>query len=156
MSFGAHLGVLPDILCLAKGVAMGTPVGVTLARGNLDFTLGSHYSTFGGGPLALSMLDAFLDWSANEVNTSCAGFILEANLRAQSWARNVRGDGLMWAFDWDGCTLELANRALEREQLIIGAFRSGPGVVKLTPPLNISTEYMREGIEKLSRVARGV
>src|SRR5205085_4110414 len=57
-----HWGVQPDILCLAKGIASGMPLGAILARGDvMDWPPGSHASTFGGNPVSCRAALATLD-----------------------------------------------------------------------------------------------
>jgi len=58
-----HWGVEPDILCLAKAVASGLPMGVTMARSGVMSAIGvgEHSSTFGGGPVACAAASATID-----------------------------------------------------------------------------------------------
>jgi acetylornithine/N-succinyldiaminopimelate aminotransferase len=155
MSYSHHYGVTPDILCLAKGVAMGAPVGVTLSRNDMDFRPGSHFSTFGGSPFSSAMVNAMLDWA--EVHggmdtVNVVGKYIRNQLKQTLWAKNVRGDGLLIAFDWDGDCMSFALAALQ-EHLLIGAFRHGPGPIKLTPPLNIATHDVVAGLDALGKAA---
>ena len=57
-----HTGVEPDIVCMAKGIASGMPLGVTMAKADImDWVPGSHASTFGGNPVAIAAALATLD-----------------------------------------------------------------------------------------------
>src|SRR5262249_52704621 len=57
-----HPGVQPDIVCMAKGIASGMPLGVTLSRADImDWVPGSHASTFGGNPVCIAAALATLD-----------------------------------------------------------------------------------------------
>ena len=56
--------VEPDIMCLAKGIAGGFPMGAMICRDGLEFPVGSHGSTFGGNPLACTVANAVLDVQA--------------------------------------------------------------------------------------------
>jgi len=134
---------------------MGAPVGVTLSRNGLDFSPGSHFSTFGGGPLSAVMVNAMIDWSEKHQQTvGTVGRFIRRRLKERKWAKNVRGEGMLIAFDWDGDCLGLAAAAFE-ERLLIGAFRRGPGPIKITPPLNIVPADIKFGFEALDRaVAR--
>jgi acetylornithine/succinyldiaminopimelate/putrescine aminotransferase len=72
-------------------------------------------------------------------------------LAEHSWASNVRGPGLMVAFDTDVDIRALTKAALN-QRLLLGLFK--PGVVKLTPPLNIGEEQLAEGVARLDRAFR--
>ena len=57
-----HTGVQPDIVCMAKGIASGMPLGVTMSRADImDWVPGSHASTFGGNPVCIAAALATLD-----------------------------------------------------------------------------------------------
>ena len=57
-----HSGVHPDIVCMAKGIASGMPLGVTMSRADvMDWVPGSHASTFGGNPVCIAAALATLD-----------------------------------------------------------------------------------------------
>src|SRR5213082_3129077 len=57
-----HAGVEPDIVCIAKGIASGMPLGVTISKANImDWVPGSHASTFGGNPVCIAAALATLD-----------------------------------------------------------------------------------------------
>jgi acetylornithine/succinyldiaminopimelate/putrescine aminotransferase len=151
-TYAQRVGVRPDIVTLAKGVAMGAPVGAMLARGDYAnaFTVGSHFSTFGGNPFSCSMVEGMLSWwKKNREAAEDIGKILRGSLRAIPGFRNVRGPGALIAFDYDR-PMALAEAALN-QHLLIGVFHDGPGPVKLTPPLNITHSMLKTGIERLER-----
>src|SRR5205823_7007933 len=57
-----HTGVQPDIVCSAKGIASGMPLGVVISKANvMDWVPGSHASTFGGNPVCIAAAMATLD-----------------------------------------------------------------------------------------------
>jgi len=57
-----HTGVQPDIVCMAKGIASGMPLGITMSRAEImDWVPGSHASTFGGNPVCIAAAMATLD-----------------------------------------------------------------------------------------------
>ena len=56
-----HSGVVPDVLCLAKSIAGGLPLGATVVRSGISLELGTHGSTFGGNPIACAVARATLD-----------------------------------------------------------------------------------------------
>jgi len=144
----------PDIMTLAKGLGMGAPVGACLARGPVadTFTPGTHFSTFGGNPLTMKCVLEMMAWATDDALTEVEekGILLRTELEVLGWTHNVRGPGMLIAFDYDGDTLALGRAAME-QHLLIGAFRAGPGPVKITPPLNITIAQIKEGIAKLAR-----
>jgi len=101
-----HSGVEPDIVCIAKGIASGMPLGVCVARADImDWVPGSHASTFGGNPVSLAAAAATLDIIEREGMANAAsvgGAILE---RLRAWVDkyphvgDVRGRGLMIAIE---------------------------------------------------------
>jgi len=156
-SYGRKIGVVPDIACLAKGLAMGIPAGACLARAEVAaaFTPGTHYSTCGGNPFAMAGINAMLEWLTparlEEINHK--GQYLRQKLEARSWAGDVRGEGLMIAFDADLDARLFATKAAERG-LIIGAFRPSP--IKLMPPLNVYLRELDTALEIMDAVYRGM
>src|SRR5206468_5039486 len=79
-----HWSVEPDILCLAKGIASGMPLGAIVARGNvMDWPPGSHASTFGGNPVSCRAALATLDLLDREyvANAAVRGEQLRTGLR---------------------------------------------------------------------------
>lgn len=154
-TYGQLCGIKPDILTLAKGVGMGFPVGAMLASEKVAnaFTPGSHFSTFGGNPASCLYVSVMLDWLKTEGNLKSIrekGEIIKGTLEINLDV-DVRGEGMLLAFDSQVECLDLADRCLQRG-LIVGAFRKGPGPVKITPPLNIELEDLNEGLIILCEV----
>ncbi|MEX2046972.1 MAG: aminotransferase class III-fold pyridoxal phosphate-dependent enzyme [Chloroflexota bacterium] len=138
-------GVVPDILCLAKSIAGGLPMGlIAFSRAVGDLPRRSHSSTFGGNPLACAASIAAIGEMERLRLAECArerGDQLLRGVRGIESAkvREVRGLGLL-------CGIELKEnagptiRALqERGVLALGA---GPTVVRYLPPLVIGTEQI--------------
>ncbi len=149
-----HSGVAPDIVCMAKGIASGMPLGVCMARaGVMDWKPGSHASTFGGNPVAIAAALATMDILEREAigNAARVGSLMLERLRG--WVRthpmvgDVRGRGLMIGIELvkDKATREpapeLRNRvetlAFERGLMILGC---GANSLRLAPPLIVSKE----------------
>lgn len=149
-----HFGITPDILCIAKGIASGLPLGLTVARADLmTWPPGAHASTFGGNPVALAAALATIDLVEREYRENArrlGDYILK---RLADWpARHrlvgeVRGLGLMIALELvrDKKTKEIASD--ERDRVVEAAFRrgllllgAGRTVVRLMPPLLIDEE----------------
>jgi 4-aminobutyrate aminotransferase len=149
-----HTGVEPDIVCSAKGIASGMPLGVTIAKADImDWVPGSHASTFGGNPVSIAAALATLDVLEREgmKNAEVVGnHIME---RIAEWPRaldlvgDVRGRGLMIGIeivtDKKARTAGIAERdlivekAFERGVLLLGC---GPNTIRIAPPLIVSKE----------------
>lgn len=155
-TYAQKINVKPDIITLAKGVGMGCPVGAVLARAEVAaaFTPGSHFSTFGGNPLSAVFVNGMIDWLETPGNLDAVeinGRRIRQELEKFGWPRNVRGEGMLIAFDIDIDGLEFSKRCLA-EGLLIGAFRPGAGPVKITPPLNTNVGYIQVGLDIMDRV----
>jgi 4-aminobutyrate aminotransferase len=147
-----HSGVEPDMVCIAKGIASGMPLGICMTRAEImDWVPGSHASTFGGNPVSIAAALATMDIIEREglANASYIGnMMLE---RLASWKTthplvgDVRGRGLMIGIELvkDKATREpvnaLRNRvevlAFERGLMILGC---GETSIRLCPPLIVN------------------
>jgi acetylornithine/N-succinyldiaminopimelate aminotransferase len=142
-------GVEPDVMCVAKSLAGGLPMGACLATPEVAsaFEPGDHATTFGGGPVqaaaALTVLDVIEEEGLVE-RARVAGRRLSAGLRDVFGKHEIRGRGLMIAVDL-GRTIarEVAERALQRGLLVNDAT---PSVLRLTPPLVISDAQIDEAV----------
>jgi 4-aminobutyrate aminotransferase len=149
-----HSGVQPDIVCMAKGIASGMPLGICMSRAEImDWVPGSHASTFGGNPISIAAALATMDVLEREGIDNAANvgeFIME---RLRGWKHShplvgdVRGRGLMIGIELvkDKATREpaaaLRNRvetlAFEKGLMILGC---GETSIRLCPPLIVSKE----------------
>jgi 4-aminobutyrate aminotransferase len=150
-----HTGVQPDVVCIAKGIASGMPLGITLTKADImNWVPGSHASTFGGNPVCLAAAIATLDVIEREglmQNTEEVGnHILR---RLADWPKkhklvgDVRGIGLMIGVELvtDKQTKERASEqrdrvvelAFERGVLFLGC---GPNTIRIAPPLITTKE----------------
>ena len=144
-----HAGVEPDIVCMAKGIASGMPLGVCMSRAEvMDWVPGSHASTFGGNPVSIAAALATIDILEREgiANAARVGGLMQERL--QGWKQthplvgDVRGRGLMIGVELvkDKTTREpagaLRNRvetlAFERGLMVLGC---GESSIRLCPPL---------------------
>jgi 4-aminobutyrate aminotransferase len=148
-----HWDVQPDIVCLAKGIASGLPLGAFIARAEqMSWPPGSHGSTFGGNPLACAAGLATLDLIEDGLmeNASKVGAQLQDGLReiAQSHPQvtDVRGLGLMVALELKTADQagQLVQSAFERGLLLLTA---GTRAVRLCPPLVLDHEEATTGLE---------
>lgn len=149
-----HSGVEPDIVCMAKGIASGLPLGVCMTRAEImDWVPGSHASTFGGNPVSIAAALATMDIFDREAiaNAERVGnFMIE---RLRGWVQthpivgDVRGRGLMIGIELvkNKATREPAANlrdraetlAFERGLMILGC---GQTTLRLSPPLIVSEE----------------
>ncbi len=151
-------GITPDIMAVAKGIGGGFPVGAVLATAEAakGMTPGTHGSTFGGNPLAMSVGSAVLDVVLEP------GFLDGVQQRASHLRQSleslkdrfpelieeVRGSGLLAGLKLKVATAELVSAALAEKLLLVGA---GENVVRLLPPLIVSDEEIAEANVRLSR-----
>jgi predicted acetylornithine/succinylornithine family transaminase/N-acetyl-ornithine/N-acetyl-lysine deacetylase len=153
-----HYGLEPDILCLAKGIAGGLPMGVIgLGRRVVEsgrITPGSHGSTFGGNPLVCAAALETLDIIERERLVERAATLGDralARLRALSspLIREVRGLGLLIGLELRTRVQPYLEALLERGVLALPA---GPNVLRLLPPLVISEEQLDRALDCIAEV----
>jgi len=150
-----HTGVAPDMVCMAKGIASGMPLGVCMTKAEImDWVPGSHASTFGGNPVCIAASLATLDVIEKEGLVRNAQEVGNHMLkRMADWPKkhrivgDVRGRGLMIGVDIvkDQKTREYANadrdrvveKAFERGVLFLGC---GPSTVRIAPPLVVTKD----------------
>ena len=150
----------PDILCLAKGLGNGVPIGACLAKGKAAemLTYGSHGSTFGGNPLvtrvALSVLDVFENDSIlDNVNEMSQYFEvqLKSKLIDCKVVKEIRIKGLMIGIELDENSIDcskLVQKALDDELLINITGNS----IRMLPPLIISKKEVNILIKKIIKL----
>lgn len=137
-TFFAHeqLGVRPDAVTLAKGLANGLPIGALLVTDEAagGFQPGDHASTFGGNPVTCAAGCAVVDALDDELlaHVRELGAALAAGLSALPAVREVRGLGLLVGCELDRPAGPVAAACLERG-LVVGT--AGERVLRLTPPL---------------------
>src|SRR6266498_2796252 len=156
-----HTGVEPDILCTAKGIASGLPLGAFMARADLmTWSVGAHGSTYGGSPLpcaaGLATLALLRDAELLSNATEQGNYLLEGLRHLQrrySWLiEDVRGVGLMLGLELPSAGLaeELQLAAFRRGVLVLEA---GDSAVRLSPPLVIDREQCQTALRLLSEAA---
>jgi len=159
-----HTGVQPDIICSAKGIASGMPLGITISRADImDWIPGSHASTFGGNPVCIAAALATLDVIEKEgllQNSSEVGNHMLK--RMADWPRrhklvgDVRGRGLMvgveivkdqktkeYGADFRDKIIELA---FERGILFLGC---GPSTIRIAPALVVTKDEADVAVDVL-------
>ena len=158
-----HEDVTPDIVCFAKGVGSGMPIGGIIAPETImDWKPGSHGSTFGGNPIAaisaLATLQVIEEENLLARSEETGRYIMDALVEMQGRhpsLGDVRGRGLMIGMEFvqDRETKERAVKL--RDHLIQHAFEDGlllipcgSNSIRITPPLNIPHNLVEEGLRK--------
>ena len=148
-----QLGIRPDLVTLAKGLANGLPMGALLAgeRAARGFVPGDHGSTFGGNPVAAAAACAVVEAIDDELlaNVRDRGAELEAGLAALPAVRSVRGKGLLIGAELDRPVGPVVDACREHGLLVLSA---GPDVLRLTPPLIVDAAQVAEALATLNRV----
>ncbi len=153
-----HYGVEPDILCLAKGIASGLPLGAIVARADvMDWTPGSHASTFGGNPVACRASLATLELLQREylANATSRGEQIRVGLQELATKypvlTGIRGMGLMMAVDLTSPTLREAviQSAFQRGLLLLGC---GEAAIRFCPPLCVSAAQVETCLRIVDQV----
>jgi acetylornithine/N-succinyldiaminopimelate aminotransferase len=151
-------GVVPDVMALAKALGGGFPVGAVLATSEAakGMTAGTHGSTFGGNPLAMSAANAtlevmlepgFLD-RVKRIGLLFKQRLAEIKDRYPALIAEVRGEGLLVGLRALIPAGELVD-ALRAEKMLVVA--AGDNVVRLLPPLIITEQELAEGLTRLDR-----
>lgn len=156
-----NFGVEPDIVCIAKGVASGMPLGVMLARESImTWPRGAHGNTYGGNPISCAAALATLELVKNgymanavEVGQYTLAKLKEMMERHPSLGE-VRGIGLMIGVEFvkDRQTHQpdvkvrdrVVEEAFQRGLLLLGC---GKSTIRFSPPLNTSRSEVDEGLE---------
>jgi 4-aminobutyrate aminotransferase len=153
-----HWDVQPDVVCLAKGLASGMPLGAFVARAeHMSWAPGSHGSTFGGNPVAcaaalatLDLLEGGLVYNAREVGEHLLEGLRELRSRYPALVTDVRGLGLMAAIELvtPEVAADVVQHAFRRGLLLLTA---GSRAVRLCPPLVLSPDEADVGREILGQ-----
>ncbi|QBD81601.1 [LysW]-lysine hydrolase [Ktedonosporobacter rubrisoli] len=153
-----HYNLQPDILCLAKALGGGVPMGAICLGPRVTesgrITRGAHGSTFGGNPLACAAALATLDILEHEAlpaRSAELGAYALARLRELNspLIREVRGLGLMIGIELGRRVQPYLEKLCERGVLALPA---GPNVLRLLPPLVISREQLDRVIEIIAEL----
>jgi 4-aminobutyrate aminotransferase len=161
-----HWDVEPDIICLAKGIASGMPLGAMIAKDQvMDWPSGSHASTFGGNPVSCRAAVATLELLENAyiANAAHRGEQLRQGLcklqRQFIQLGDVRGLGLMVAVDLVRPEDRQTPDPLARDEIVQTAFRHGllllacgEAALRFCPPLCITADQVDTALRILSGV----
>jgi len=153
-----HWNVVPDILCLAKSVAGGLPLGITIAKENVMSSLkvGEHTTTFSGNPLVCAAACAAIDVLVEEKLPERAATLgryfkekLELLQTRHRIVREVRGLGLMIGMELRFDVLNIILKCMDRGVLVLDA---GRNVLRFLPPLVIERGHIDRVIDALDAV----
>jgi predicted acetylornithine/succinylornithine family transaminase len=146
-----QLGVKPDALTLAKGLANGLPIGCLLVSDDAPpgFQPGDHASTFGGNPVTCAAACAVVDELTVELLASVRERGEQLATGLAPLVTEVRGRGLLLAADVDRPAAEVVAACLERGLLVCTA---GEQTVRLTPPFTITADLVDQALSTLEEV----
>ena len=153
-----HWNTAPDILCLAKGIAGGVPMGATLVRPDIlaSMSKGEHSSTFGGNPIScaagIAALKAITEDGLIE-NSEKMGKLFREGLEKlkekHSMIREVRGKGLMIGIEMKFEVKDILMELIKKGVLML---YSGRNILRILPPLVISEDDVTKVLHALDSV----
>ena len=153
-----HLGVKPDLITCAKGIANGFPMGAVLIAPHIQATYGMLGTTFGGNHLAcaaaLAVLDVMEQEQLVENAAKVGGFLLQAFTDMKTThphITDVRGEGLMIGIEFDHPIKELRTHLVEDGHVFTGA--ASTNILRLLPPLTLSMDEAKEAVKKIGEFA---
>jgi predicted acetylornithine/succinylornithine family transaminase len=157
-----HHGVTPDILCLAKGIAAGIPMGATITTSKIMDSVdsGSHGTTFGGNPFACAVavenLNIFRDEKLLDNANTISAYLfpaLEQFRQKYPAIKEIRGMGLMIGIQFKSKVADVVKKMQERGILVLTA---GMAVVRLLPPLVITMDQAKQVVTALEDVLKEI
>ena len=152
--FACEQFTAPDILCLAKSLAGGLPMGAVLCNDRVSVPLKSHTSTFGGNPTACAAALAAIDVIESQdlvQNANTLGNYFQERLRGieSPKIREVRGLGLMIGVELKEKVGPYVQKLMDRRIIVLLA---GATVIRLLPPLVISKEQIDTVVRALKEI----
>lgn len=153
-----YFGVVPDVVCMAKGLGGGFPIGAILVNEEKAkaFEPGNHASTFGGNALASTASKYVVNKLVNDNildNVKEQGKYLKSKLEQlkekYSFITDVRGIGLMLGMELEFPVSDIINKAIDEGLLLLN---SGQNIIRFVPPLIITKDEIDEGITILDKI----
>ena len=165
-----HAGVEPDIVCIAKGIASGMPLGITMTRAEImDWVPGSHASTFGGNPVCIAAALATMNVLERDAIANAEAVGRHIQQRISGWPQkyalvgDVRGRGLMIGVELVTDKASKAPAGPARDKVVEMAFErgclflgAGENSVRICPPLIITREQADIGLDILEQCIQQV
>ena len=147
----------PDVMTLAKGLGGGVPIGAFMSTNNaMSLTYGDHGSTFGGNPLtsaaAYAVTKHIIDNDLATNARTMGNYLMNLleNLKSRfNFITEIRGRGLLIAIEFDE---DISARVLEKTNeagILLNAVK--PNALRLMPALNITTEEITQGVERIEK-----
>ena len=156
--------IKPDIVPIAKGIGGGVPLGACLMNKKTasSMTPGSHGSTFGGNPLAMSVATVVLDYIVNKdflKNVIKVGNYLKSRLDEEvikkypTLVSGIRGKGLML-----GIESKIKNEILIKEMINhkLLTVKASQKIIRILPPLILEEKHVDEAISKINKAFRNL
>jgi len=152
------IGVVPDMLTLAKPIAGGLPMGAILVSEDIGATIqpGDHGTTFGGGPLVAAVASYVVDRLADPAllrnvrdNGVWLGQQLDALARRSGKVRAIRGTGYIWGLDVVESANDIVKRGWESGLL---ALTAGEHTLRILPPLVMNRDDLMRGVQILESI----
>lgn len=166
-----HWGITPDIICMAKSIAAGLPLGVTIAKAEImDWEEGSHANTFGGNPVACAAAQAVLDVIEKQrlmENATRQGAHIMTRLREMQEKYpiigDVRGKGLMIGIEMVKDRKTKTPGIDEAKEIMMKSWRRGvavitcgPSTLRIAPPLTITKELVDSALDVIESAVKEV
>jgi 4-aminobutyrate aminotransferase len=158
-----HTGVVPDMMCIAKAIGGGIPLGVLVAREDLmRWHVGAHASTFGGNPVAIvaalktiELLEKGVMQNASEIGEHLMNRLRQLQQK-HSLITDVRGRGLMIGFEIARDAASTEPWPELRDQIVVECFNrglviqgAGESAIRFSPPLIIDREQADFAVQVL-------
>jgi acetylornithine/N-succinyldiaminopimelate aminotransferase len=152
------IGVVPDMLTLAKPIAGGLPMGAILVSEEIGATIqpGDHGTTFGGGPLVAAVASYVVDRLSDPAllknvrdNGAWLGQQLDALARRSGKVRAIRGTGYIWGLDVVESANDIVKRGWESGLL---ALTAGEHTLRILPPLVMNRDDLTRGVQILENI----
>lgn len=153
-------GVIPDVICIAKGLGGGFPIGAFIAneKASNALSLGDHGSTFGGNPLgcavSLAVLNELVEGGVISSVTSKEIYLKEKLIELKNKYNvidEVKGMGLLIGISIKTSPKEFSNLCFKNGLLVVTA---GTNVIRLLPPLNVTIQEIDEALNILESVMK--
>ncbi len=151
--------IKPDITPIAKGIGGGFPIGAVLMNKKVaaGMTPGTHGSTFGGNPLAMTVGNAVMDIVSskkflNNIKKSSKYFFLKLNKLKEKYPniiKEIRGRGLLIGVQLYTDQTKFIKKLMDNRLLTI---RAAENVVRILPPLNVKIQEINKALEIIDKV----